>query len=47
MVTLAIIAAILIAVIGVARILSGDILVGILLLILACAIGPGGWTVLR
>ncbi|HUQ62447.1 MAG TPA: GPGG-motif small membrane protein [Acidimicrobiales bacterium] len=37
--------ALIIAVYGIVRIVKGDILWGILLLVLACAVGPGGWSV--
>lgn len=41
------IAAVIIAIAGIAKILSGDILVGLFLIVLACVIGPGGWSVYR
>lgn len=37
--------AVVVAVFGVLRLLAGDILVGIILLIVAAAIGPGGWSI--
>lgn len=42
---LAVIAAVILAVLGVLNLLDGDILWGILLIIAACAIGPGGWSI--
>lgn len=36
--------AVLLALAGVLNILQGDLLWGILLLILAAAVGPGGWS---
>ena len=41
--TLLALIAIILAVLGVVRIVQGDLAWGIVLLILACAIGPGGW----
>lgn len=37
--------AVVVAIFGVLRLLAGDILVGIILLIVAAAIGPGGWSI--
>lgn len=34
--------AVILAVFGIVRLISGDILFGIILLILACLVGPGG-----
>lgn len=42
----AIIAAVL-AVVGVVQVLQGDVLWGLLLIVLACAVGPGGWSITR
>lgn len=39
--------AVVIAVYGILRLVRGDILIGILLLVVAAAVGPGGWSVLR
>lgn len=39
--------AVVIAIYGVLRLVRGDILIGILLLVVAAAVGPGGWSVLR
>lgn len=39
--------AVVIAIYGVLRLLRGDILIGIILLVVAAAVGPGGWSVLR
>lgn len=47
MVTLAFIAAVILAVIGIILILNGSILAGIVLLVIACAVGPGGWAIWR
>jgi len=41
-----VIAAIL-AVIGVVQLLQGQIILGIILLVAAAAVGPGGWSVFR
>jgi hypothetical protein len=41
-----VIAAIL-AVVGVVQLLQGQIIFGIILLIAAAAVGPGGWSVFR
>jgi hypothetical protein len=45
--TLLFLIALIPAIAGVVRLLQGDILVGVLLLVIACAIGPGGWSVTR
>jgi hypothetical protein len=37
--------AVIIAIYGILRIVRGDILLGIVLLIVAAAVGPGGWSV--
>jgi hypothetical protein len=37
--------AVVIAVIGVVQLLQGQIIWGILLLVVAAAVGPGGWSV--
>ena len=39
--------AVAIAIYGIIRLLGGDILIGIILLVVACAIGPGGWAIYR
>ncbi len=39
--------AVIVAVIGVVVLISGSILWGIILLIVACLIGPGGYSVFR
>ncbi len=46
MIALLSVLAFVIAVYGIVRIVKGDILWGILLLVLACAVGPGGWSVI-
>ncbi len=45
MIALLSILALVIAIYGIVRIVHGDILWGILLLVLACAVGPGGWSI--
>lgn len=47
MTALLFIIAVLLAVVGILRLVSGDVLVGILLLVAAAAVGPGGWSILR
>lgn len=37
--------AILLAVVGIMRLVHGEVLVGILLLVAAAAVGPGGWSI--
>jgi hypothetical protein len=39
--------AVVLAVVGVVQLLQGQILLGIILLIAACAVGPGGWSIFR
>ena len=39
--------AVVIAVVGVVQLLQGQVLFGILLLVAACAVGPGGYSVFR
>lgn len=39
--------AVILAVVGLIQLLSGNIINGIVLLVAACAIGPGGWWVFR
>ena len=39
--------AVVLAIVGVVQLLQGQILLGIILLIVACAVGPGGWSVFR
>jgi hypothetical protein len=36
-----------IAVVGVVQLIQGQILFGILLLVLACVVGPGGYSIFR
>jgi hypothetical protein len=38
-------AAVIVAIFGILRLLAGDILWGVILLVVAAAIGPGGWSV--
>lgn len=37
--------AVAIAIYGILRLVRGDILIGIVLLVVAAAVGPGGWTI--
>lgn len=37
--------AVVLAIAGIAELFQGQILWGIVLLVLACAVGPGGWSV--
>ena len=39
--------ALIIAIVGVVQLLEGQILFGIVLLVVACAIGPGGYSIFR
>lgn len=39
--------AVVLAVVGIVQLLQGQILLGVVLIVLACAVGPGGWSVLR
>ncbi|MFN2505904.1 MAG: GPGG-motif small membrane protein [Acidimicrobiales bacterium] len=39
--------AVILAVIGVVQLLQGQIIFGILLLVAAAAVGPGGWSVFK
>lgn len=39
--------AVVIAVVGVVQLLQGQILLGVLLLVAACLVGPGGYSVFR
>lgn len=39
--------AVVIAIYGVLRLVRGDILIGIILLVVAAAVGPGGWSILQ
>lgn len=41
------IAAVILAIFGIFRLLAGDILWGIILLIVAAGVGPGGWSFFR
>lgn len=38
--------AVIIAIIGVVQLLQGQIIFGIILLVVAAAVGPGGWSVI-
>lgn len=35
------------AVVGIVQLLQGQLLFGAVLIVLACAVGPGGWSVFR
>jgi hypothetical protein len=37
--------AVVVAIIGIVKLLQGAILLGIILLVVAAAIGPGGWSI--
>ncbi len=39
--------AVILAIMGIFRLLAGDILWGIILLIIAAGVGPGGWSFFR
>ncbi len=39
--------AVVLAIIGIVQLLQGQIIFGIILLIAAAAVGPGGWSVFR
>ena len=39
--------AVVIAVVGVVQILQGQVIFGIILLVAAAAVGPGGWSVFK
>ena len=41
------VAAVILAILGIFRLLAGDILWGIILLVLAAGVGPGGWSFFR
>lgn len=47
LVTLCSVVAVLLAIAGVVKIFQGDFRVGIVLLVGACAVGPGGWFIFR
>jgi len=47
MVTLLWIIAVVIAIAGVVTLLRGGIVMGIVLLVVACAVGPGGWSIFK
>ncbi len=40
-------AAVILAIVGIVKLVQGDLLLGIALLVLAAAVGPGGWSVIR
>ena len=39
--------AVVIAIVGVVQLLQGQLLLGLVLLVVACAVGPGGYSVFR
>ena len=39
--------AVVIAVVGLVQLLQGQLLLGLVLLVVACAVGPGGYSVFR
>ncbi len=39
--------AVIIAIVGIVQLLQGQIIFGIILLVVAAAVGPGGWSVFR
>jgi len=39
--------AVILAIIGIVQLLQGQIILGIILLVAAAAVGPGGWSVFR
>lgn len=39
--------AVIIAIIGVIQLLQGQLILGIVLLVVAAAVGPGGWSVFK
>ena len=40
-------AAVVLAIAGIVALVSGSILWGIILLVAACAVGPGGWSIFK
>lgn len=41
------VAAVILAIVGIFQLLQGQIIFGIILLVVAAAVGPGGWSVFR
>jgi hypothetical protein len=39
--------AVIIAIVGVVQLLQGQVIFGIILLVVAAAVGPGGWSVFK
>jgi hypothetical protein len=39
--------AVILAIIGIVQLLQGQMILGIILLVAAAAVGPGGWSVFR
>jgi hypothetical protein len=40
-------AAVVLAIIGIVALINGSIILGIVLIVAACAVGPGGWSIFR
>lgn len=40
-------AAVVLVVVGIVQLFQGQILLGIVLIIAGCAVGPGGWSIFR
>jgi hypothetical protein len=40
-------AAVVLAIAGVVSLLNGSVIIGIVLLVVACAVGPGGWSIFK
>lgn len=47
MTTLLWIAAVILAVAGVVEVVRGEVIAGVLLIVLACLVGPGGYSIYR
>ena len=45
--TLLWIIAVILAIVGIVQIIQGQILFGIILIVLACLVGPGGYSIFR
>ncbi len=39
--------AVILAVVGIVQVLQGQLILGLVLLLVACAVGPGGYSVFR
>ena len=40
-------AAVVLAIVGIVALFNGSIILGIVLIVVACAVGPGGWSIFR